>query len=332
MFLVLNIVQTTSNHTTEHMNSTFANSSKLSPSSTNFVTINRFHDASWISSTVVGTLSAVVLSWIIISITIYGIRNGKWKNENKLTCGNLSSRKIYMSAILAMLSNFFCVVVNGLANNYSYNEPCDYCYALCELYDFGIFFTHFAILLFLWMRQRSFYLHPSLSVLNKHLPIRLLNWTSLLLLTVGIAVASAIWLAADNHTSSKTFVCVVKSVTEIDMNPWIAGLALSLICQCILLGLVVYPLCKQADVRKRRIYRFIIRTIVTATVCFTCNAVTLGSTYFLAQSSYRIVSISTVIDLNLLSNVFSVVFSFEVWRDILTCSRSSRESIREVSC
>ena len=121
------------------------------------------------------SFSAVVLSWIIISITVYGIRNGKLRKENKLTSGNLSSRKIYMSAILAMLSNLFCVVVDVLSRNYSYNKPCDHCYALCKLYDFVTVFTHFAILLFLWLRQRSFYLHPSLSVLNQFLPIRLLN-------------------------------------------------------------------------------------------------------------------------------------------------------------
>jgi len=309
----------------EYMNSTFPNSSTLSPTATNFVTINRFHDASWISSAVVGTLSAVVLSWIIISITIYGIRNGKWKKENRLTRGNLSSRKIYMSAILAMLSNLFCVVVNGLANNYSYNEPCDYCYALCKLYDFGISFTYVSILLFLWLRQRSFYIHPSLSVLNKLLPIRMLNWTSLLLLTVGIAVPIFIWLAADNHTSSNTFVCVLKLATEINLNPWIAVLLQFLLCQCMLLGLVAYPLVKQADVRKRGIYRFIIRTTVTAGICFICNVIPIGLTYILAQSTHRIVPISSVIDLNILINVFSLVFSFEVWGDILTCSKCSRE-------
>jgi len=55
-------------------------------------------------------MSAVVLSWIIISITVYRIRNGKLRKENKLTSGNLSSRKMYMSAILAMLSNFFVLL------------------------------------------------------------------------------------------------------------------------------------------------------------------------------------------------------------------------------
>jgi len=306
-------------------NSTFANSSTLSPTTTNFVTIDRFHDASWITGLVEQVLSTVVLSWIIISITIYGIRNGKWKKENKLTSGNLSSRKIYMSAILAMLSNFFCVVVNVLSNNYSYNEPCHNCFALCKLYDFAIFFTYFAILLFLWLRQRSFYLHPSLSVLNQFLPIRLLNWTSLLLLTVGVAVPAVVWLSGDNYTSSKTFVCVLKSVTEVNMNPWIVGLVLSLICQCMLLGLVVYPMYKQADVRKKRVYRFIIRTSATAIVCIIGNFTTLGLPYILAQTTRQFLFISTVVDINLLINVFSLVFSFEVWGDILTCTRCSRE-------
>jgi len=317
----------------EHMNSTFANSSTLSPTTTSFVMIDRFRDTSWITALVEQVLSAVVLSWIIISITVYGIRNGKWKKENKLTSGNLSSRKIYMSAILAMLSNFFCVVVNVLSNNYSYNKPCDHCYALCKLYDFAIFFTNFSILLFLWLRQRSFYLHPSLSVLNQFLPIRLLNWTSLLLLTVGVAVPSVVWLAGDNYTSSNTFVCVLKSVTETDMRPVITGLVLSIICHCMLLGLVVYPLCKQADVRRKRIYRFIIRTTVTATVCIIGNCTALVLTHHLSKSSYRPVRVKTVITLNTLINVFSLVFSFEVWRDILTCTRCSREvTWEELSC
>jgi len=117
------------------------------------------------------------------------------------------------------------------------------------------------------------------------------------------------------------------------MRPVIAGLVLSFICHCMLLGLVLYPLCKQADVRRKRIYRFIIRTIVAATVCIIGNYTALVLTHHLSKSSYRSVRVKTVVGLNTLINVFSLVFSFEVWRDILTCTRCSREvTWEELSC
>ena len=293
--------------------------------------IDRFQQFDWIFTTTEEALSAAVLTWIVISVTSYGIRNGNLKKRNKSSAKNLSSRKIYLSALLALVSHLLCLVSGMVSNNYSYNEPCNRCYAPCELYDAAICFTNFAILLFLWLRQRSFYLHPSLSVLNKLLPIRMLNWTSLLLLTVGIAVPTFIWLAADNHTSSKTYVCVMKPVTEIHMTPWIVGLLLILICQCMLLGLLVFPLCKQANVKKGRVRRFIIRTSVIAAICVVSNFSALGLIYVITQSKQRFVPVSTVTELSLFVNASSVVFTFEVWRDMLTCKTRSKEPTSNVS-
>jgi len=285
---------------------------------------NLFEETEWIIGMAVGSVYTACLTWIAVSVTIYGIRTSKWKNKNAESGNGFQSRKIYTTALVAVLTSLFHSAVGLLSFNSKYlHKSCTQCFAICELHELATLLALGSVLTFLWLRQRSFYQHPSLREFNKKIFIRSLNWTSVALLTIGVTSVGTYWLSEDNHTHSETYICILKPVEEIEMWPMIVGSLLILLCQGMMLFLLLYPLCKQANTGHGNIRRFILRTTVTAAICVVSNFFTLAMVYVTGQTDNRVVSIATITDVNVFANVSSIVLSFESWKAILTCSRFS---------
>jgi len=216
------------------------------------------------------------------------------------------------------------MVIQIFSFNYLYNEVCfNNCHLPCDFDDAAFLLMGVSTLLFLWLRQRSFYLHPSLSFLNKQLFVRVLNIASIFMV-FGIVAFSFMWIYSDIHTTSNTYVCELKPLTTADFLPWITINILILACQCALLALIIYPLTKQGNTKKGKVRNFISRISVVAAVCTVSDFLSLGVSYLVAQSNNRAISVSTIVDINIDANLISVILSFECWKEMLTWNAKKR--------
>jgi len=286
--------------------------------------INRIEQSDWISGMIVAVISAAGLLYIAISLVVYGARTGKWKQTTKNN-RNLNPRRIYVVALISVLAALLRMVIQIFSFNYLYNEVCfNNCHLPCEFDDAAFLLMGVSTLLFLWLRQRSFYLHPSLSFLNKRLLVRVLNIASISTI-FGIVAFAFMWIYLDIHTTSNTYVCELKPLTTAEFLPWIMISILILICQCALLALIIYPLTKQGNAGKGKVRNFVTRISIVAAVCTVTDFLSLGVSYLVAQSNNRAISVSTIVDINIDANLISVILSFECWKEMLTWNATKKE-------
>ena len=185
---------------------------------------------------------------------------------------------------------------------------------------FGIGFIY----LFLWFRQRIFYVHPSLKILNT-IVVRFISYIVVAVWCLYLSAAVSCYFIYITY-DFKEVDCMIKdgsnSIYLIIFQSW---LLLSIFIQVGLLGLFIYPVLKHTfrhttsrkknGLRSIRLLRRVKKAVVLTILCLISDIASLGITYaFYKFSAHTVFHTYSV---NLVINQFVTILCFDHWKTIL---------------
>jgi len=155
----------------------------------------------WIISLCINLILIVMSLWMTASIVAYGIISGKfYRNKRTRLSENLLLKLAFIMAILL----FPRILTSQALLWIGYNPDPDSDRSCEQLIDASVIVFYVALFpvgLFLWLRQRSLYLQPSLITLYST-PIMILSWGSILFLFFsGIGICLVLTISTDFESS-----------------------------------------------------------------------------------------------------------------------------------
>lgn len=317
---------------------------------------------SWIVSLSLTSVIISVNSWIIIAFLLYKSKlfikksgkdvNGGWVFKTSLVAVCLPMFRYFTS--LAVL------FVSLDAQNHTW------CEVTRDLGVCAVFVCFVSVAIFLWTKQRAFYGHPSLGpIFGKW--VERLSRASLVLTILGGVVALSLALFPTEYKSGPTGCVLREGNGQYEFRKYVYG-AVLVLSQVLLIGLFIYPVHihykkqkrpgiaresistrqknvvsqKQSSKRDNQVYALIKRTLILACIYVTSGLLlTVVLTRVLPQDAPQYL-FTLVYDVVVLTNVISIVVSFEHWKAMLAhpflcCSGNSntpdkRESISSIVC
>ena len=176
------------------------------------------------------------------------------------------------------------------------------------------------VYLFLWLRQRVIYVHPSLKVLNNKY-VSTLSFVVLILWILFWISLAIVYFIKVQHLLDRKIGCIldkdsVKSFNEIVVS-WTAA---SIFMQISLLSLFIYPILKQARWRDQQNNPNLMRRVKKATVftsiCLGTDIATIVVYSFFATDNVGN-SAMWVYSINLLINHLITIHCFDHWKKLL---------------
>jgi len=179
--------------------------------------------------------------WFLISLIHYGIKNRKWK---RLQFGNpdiLNSGAIYGTVVACGIC---CIVHSAVAAFYialGFNLGED---DLCDSLGDGARSTYVLMLLttylFLWLRQRAFYMNRMLNV-NYSTKVRVFSTVSIVIIFLSIISVLVLNVYPEDHMSSLNG-CIFMPDPNLRVGNLISVVIVIAVGQTALLGLLIYAL------------------------------------------------------------------------------------------
>lgn len=270
---------------------------------------------------------------VVVCIFLVRKNNNKKVRFSNLTMANKFS---FLSVIVVLIISSLSFIRNvtygtaiyWMVNAYSHNMTSFGesqaaanigCAVTTGIGDFSLTLGVGFVYVFLWLRQRIFYVHPTLkSLTNKY--ISFASQTIIVLWVVYYSVIMIAFIAIIRFEfDRKTGSCLVKDEVS---RMWFRGIIISwavssIVMQLFLLALFSYPLLKQASWRKNnnvdhsylldRVKKSAVLTIISLlsdTISFVLPAV-------IDQG------LTVVYNLNLIINTLVVIIYFDYWQNIL---------------
>lgn len=177
------------------------------------------------------------------------------------------------------------------------------------------------IYVFLWLRQRLLYQHPTMRLLSSR-TTRVVSWVTLAMMIVAELGTALIFLIVRQYRSSE-YGCLLKESSLANIIPWLIILVSSVIFQGSLLMLFVYPLWNQRNKMKSFqsehqnidvLRPIIVRVLVMTSVCVFSDVVAA----LVTLTTENILISNILYDFNLLVNLIGIVCSFKDWPERLT--------------
>ena len=289
-------------------------------SSTTFLTLqNRFDQLQWYIAVTGGILQFLMITWMFICVLAYGIKTGKWSKE--ISSKKYNSGIVYTTALLCMLISYTRIIPEQLVFNMGYGHR-DHmaCQVATTLSVLGYSSSLATVYLFLWLKQRALYLHPSIKNLFKERWIHYLSWLSITFVLTAGTVSVSIFVSGDNYSSSGSGCHSKPSSYDIRWTYFVM-LAIVFSGQGLICFLFVYPIRKmplhEQSCSLQRVKSLFARSAIVTVACVT--------SYILANvTSTVIVPVGSTVhieflvyDCNLMFNLLSVLLSFERWKTIL---------------
>jgi len=288
--------------------------------------INRFTQPEWILAEIFNLLSIFCVTWICLSLTVYGFRTGKWQKENRSSSTQVNAGAVYTAAVAAYFFSFFRLLLAQVTFSLGYGDksskPCE---SALDASIAGYVLTSVTVYIFLWFRQRSLYQHPAMqSSSNKR--VQCFSWIVIIVIVVGSVFSGIVFAVPENYTFSNRG-CVSRPKNTFTVWPVYVYAGMMLLGQASMLYLFIYPLRSQATTNTAgRIVRMMKRSAVFAGVCMISDLLAMITLAFVVpEKTTRHVS-STVYDISMLVNLLSIFMSFETWLTILKSPLSKESS------
>ena len=297
---------------------------------------SRLHTV-WILDTAINGLLVFVSCYLLMALIFYQLKVEQPRKERFFSLsveqkyGVLSKYVCILFAVASFLRqstsfaglwiDFYIVNYNLTVFQESMIDPA--CYALPLLFNFATSIGGASIFLFLWFRQRIFYIHPSLKILSN---------SCLKCLSVGIIFVWAMFfislypafiILVRYHYKEKIG-CIIKEET-FDSYTYIilCWAAMSIFMQILLLFLFIYPILKRSawisqqrnkqdsDALTRRVKKAIILALIAL------------ATDILSTITNILLGVGNVMkprfefSLNLVVNHLVTIACFDYWRQLL---------------
>ena len=210
---------------------------------------------------------------------------------------------------------------NKIIFNLSWHQStADY---ICDVLScFGIFFFGLnanLFILFLWLRQRIFYVHPCMEMMNFKFAIKSLSFTILFASLLSFLSVCFSFMVVIRYRFSKND-CALKVGLHKDFEKLVVAWSLtSILVQISLLFLFVYPIYKlkgrRNNERVAKLRRDAIKAAVLASICFLTDLLSciVVASFSESNANLRVLPGS----LNLVINQLVAVVCFPQWKQFL---------------
>ena len=285
----------------------------------------------WIRNTAICSLVSLIFFYILLALAYHEIRV---KKSHQIGFLQLSIEKRYrvlpkyicISINIASLVPFVWTVsywfVEGIARFHGSNQTVAEtgCVVVAHVNNVGLTVGSGLVYLFLWLRQRVIYVHPSLKVLNSKYVSAFSFVVLILWILFWISLVTAYFIKVKYYFNKKSG-CIVEedSVKPYDEMVFI-WTAVSIFIQILLLGLFIYPILKQARWRDHQnnpnLMRRVKKAIVFASICLGTDIAAVLVYLFFATDC---VANSAIWGhgINLLINHLITIGCFDHWKKLL---------------
>ena len=288
--------------------------------------------AVWYVDIVLNSILVITSLYLLLALTFHEL-----KTRRKERFFNLSTEKRY-----GVLSKYTCILialVSFLRQSLSFtswwtdfyivnlNLPISKievsCNALPSLYNLALLAGTTLVFLFLWFRQKIFYIHPSLKILGYRW-IKFFSYGVIIIwFSFFLALFPSFFVLVRFHYIVKIG-CVVDPET-LDPHTYlaIAWVAMSILMQISLLFLFVYPILKRTSWRSQQnnkrsseiLMRRVKKAIILTSIAFATDLLTILINRFMSMENTR--SPTFEFGFNLLINHLVTIACFDYWKQIL---------------
>ncbi|XP_039250223.2 uncharacterized protein LOC120327919 [Styela clava] len=203
-----------------------------------------------LTSKVVNGLLLFMSIWMLLSMGIYGSRNKKWRKTAGTS--SLNSGIIYQACVVSIALLIPRLLLNILIFHLrNIGNAMEWCELITDISVTLRLISRYSIYLFLWLRQRILYQHPSTRQLGGT-RVNIVSWASLLgiLLTfVGLFCYS---VAPASYESTRHDCVNTQQSLPFLVIGYMLGVLL-IATQLLLLGLFIYPMVKSRSLRQQSI-------------------------------------------------------------------------------
>ena len=195
----------------------------------------------WIIPVAINIILAVITIIISISLIHYGIKTKKWQNIRRSDHEKLHAGAIYGSVVLCSVMCVFRYASSMAAMNTGFGVGKDQsCDRIADLAYCSYALVLFCIGLFLWLRQRIFFVNNMLNVSYK-VWIKVISFSSFFLL-IGLWLFVIIYNTVPLRYKSTKQGCIYQPDDDVKDVFWLIGSAVLVAVQFSLLGLFAYAL------------------------------------------------------------------------------------------
>ena len=305
---------------------------------TNATSENIFRPKIWYGNVITSGLLGVITSYIVIALILYEVKATK---EKKLSFRQLSLEKKF-----AVLSKYTCITIgiasllkhcNGFGrmvfeynavfvnNTIELDRTLDYssiCRPFAKLDSITLTVGTGLVYLFLWLKQRVFYIHPSLKVLNNNVVQRISKGIIIMWFLYYFTLCFCYFFLVRYHFDKQSGCLVTESSHDAYFYLIISWSTTSILMQISLLGLFIYPMLKQSlwqsndnQERSNRLRKRVEKAILLASICLATDLLSILATSFLFVKNANAGSFS--FSLNLEINFLVTIASFDHWKKML---------------
>lgn len=278
-----------------------------------------FFPHSWIFAELVTSVSLLLITWVIISLITFIQRHRKVRAKNSIRLMSLATLVI-ITIFFRFISSQALIFIDRL---YPLDVTGDQiCKITCDVTTIFYTFTIFSTYIFLFYRQRLLYSEPSLKHLNNPFII-FLSVLLIILLVVGSASSAAFFIFSTRFIMSN-FGCIRK--IEDERKSQFRFIYLSLVvrlCSNLILFFLFLNLLlrHQQKSNSERTSHRAMKSIRSATLSMvTCVVTDVAAVVIVVElmPPYLPMPLANgVLDLNLITNLFAIVFCFHDNRKIL---------------
>ena len=297
-----------------------------------------FRPSIWYSNLVTSGFLGVITWYIVIALIFYAEKATKEKKH--------SFRQLSLEKKFAVLSKRTCIIIgivfllrhcNGFGrmlfeynavfvnNTTEFDQTLDYtsiCRSFVMLDNITLTVGTGLVYLFLWLKQRVFYIHPCLKVLNNKILQSISNGIMIMWILYYFTFYFCYFFLVQYHFNKQGGCLVTESSHDTYFFLIVSWTAASVLMQTILLGLFIHPMLKRSSwqsnpnhERRNRLRKRVKKAILLTSICLATNLLSILATQFLFVKNANAVSFP--FSLNLEINLLVTIACFDHWKKML---------------
>jgi len=296
-----------------------------------------FDQEIWLADTVINGLLSVISIYLLIALLFYKIKIEKRNEEHFLRLvpekryGILSTYLCIFIAVASLIcqTNAFTrklIEENSIRSNLSASQQRALqtaCKIMPPLGNFAITLGSAMVYTFLWFRQRVFYIHPSLKVLNSRC-INIFSFTIIVFWFVFYVSIDFAYFSLVHYRFDEELGCVVGTYYAVVkyrqiITSWTIA---SIVMQIVLLLLFIYPILKRTlwkgqlqSERSVCLMRRVKKAVVLTSACLGSDVAAVVATVLLLQEDSS--NIIFVYGVNLVINLLVTIACFDHWKKLI---------------
>ena len=297
----------------------------------------QFRPSIWISDLVISSILAFVTLYISVALLYHQVKVEKRFKESFF---QLSLEKRYgllskytcicigFVSLIRLLNSIALLAVEGISVLYSsltlqVDSAKTACEVVVAISNFALTFAGGLVYLFLWFRQRVFYVHSSLKILNNKC-VRFFSFAIIFCWILGWISLIIAYLIVVRYRYDENGGCLLEQSTTLSYAYIIISWCiLSIVMQIGLLGLFIYPILKrtlwinqqQQNGRNDPLIKRVKKAVILASICLATDILSVLVLNLVKEENTN--TTIFIYSINLLVNHLVTIACFDYWKKLL---------------